>query len=228
MLLHRSMLPFVLGSVGVIAEIPSQIHLALGGNLDQNSYIGGRSVCWFTVANTTSTVKFGSSPNSLDTKVSSSSPPKQYLNEEGAGFHHCVRLMSLQTRTEYFYKVGSEETDEWSDVKKFTTFSNSPDENFTVAVFGDMGYLGSKERKFHIPAIHGLHSNWSAVPTRALLESFHMKQRMDMMFIAGDISYADDAYDRSLLLAAQARFRCWRSFIIFFFYFYQHSDPLRL
>ena len=103
-------------------------------------------------------------------------------------------MESLAASSVYFYRVGSD--DVWSSLRNFTTAPRSNRTKFTVAVFGDMGWLGSKERPRKIPAVHGLATNWSAVPTRDLLESFKDNKQMDMALIVGDISYADDAYDR--------------------------------
>ena len=62
-----------------------------------------------------------------------------------------------------------------------------------MAVFGDMGYLGSDERPMII-TIDGLKKHWSAVPTRRRLEMLKDAGEIDMIWHVGDIGYIDDAF----------------------------------
>eukprot|EP01063_Lacrimia_lanifica_P035535 TRINITY_DN6801_c0_g1_i4.p1 TRINITY_DN6801_c0_g1~~TRINITY_DN6801_c0_g1_i4.p1 ORF type:complete len:618 (+),score=245.38 TRINITY_DN6801_c0_g1_i4:49-1902(+) len=69
----------------------------------------------------------------------------------------------------------------------------------TMSVYGDMGYLGSKERPMDIKKIDSLSSNWSAVPTREILEGFLDTKKIDAVWHVGDIGYADDSFAHNII-----------------------------
>lgn len=173
-----SLLPsiYILSVVGT--QVPEQFHLALHGNASLSVSFKSNET------STPLTCMYGLGSNMSLT--SSPSTVKSYF--PGRGFYHHVLLSSLDFSEQYSYSCGG------GPVFYFTSPPNpnafSP---FSLAVLGDWGYLGSKERG---PSIHtgGLAQNWSAVPVRTLLEGLKNNGLIDMILHTGDISYADDGF----------------------------------
>eukprot|EP00462_Mataza_sp_D1_P018158 CAMPEP_0175140596 /NCGR_PEP_ID=MMETSP0087-20121206/11606_1 /TAXON_ID=136419 /ORGANISM="Unknown Unknown, Strain D1" /LENGTH=484 /DNA_ID=CAMNT_0016423855 /DNA_START=42 /DNA_END=1496 /DNA_ORIENTATION=+ len=169
--------------------VPEQVHLAFAG-ADTKGNPTTVNVAWYTKDVTAgSHVQFGTDPKNLVGDVSSDEPAKQYLVDHG--YHHSVTLPKLQAGTTYFYRIGDPSA-AWSQIFSFKG-PNGETNSFSVSIFGDMGYLGSKERPMVI-AKGGLEKNWSAVPTRTRLETLKNAGKYDFMWIVGDIGYADDSF----------------------------------
>eukprot|EP00298_Acanthocystis_sp_HF-20_P005693 c15773_g2_i1.p1 GENE.c15773_g2_i1~~c15773_g2_i1.p1 ORF type:complete len:498 (+),score=190.91 c15773_g2_i1:43-1494(+) len=162
--------------------VPEQVHIALAGPY-------GMSISWFTQDSTvSSTIKYGLTSFNLSSIATGSS--SQYL--EGFGFHHTGVIDNLKPLTKYFYSVG----DDAGGYSSVFSFVSTPDSNtapFSIAIFGDMGYLDSIQRpkKFPVP---GIASNWTALATRQLLESLKNDGKIDLILHCGDIGYPDDAF----------------------------------
>lgn len=69
----------------------------------------------------------------------------------------------------------------------FKAPNSAPDQPFSVSVFGDMGWLGSKERPDLVP-VGGLVKNWTAVGTRATVEKLKDNKMIDFVWHLGDIA----------------------------------------
>ena len=111
----------------------------------------------------------------------------------GRGFYHHVLLSSLPYSTHVAYACAGGAL--------FTFLSPPPTATFTpfsMAVFGDWGYLGSAERGPSLP-VGGLSTNWSAVPLRELMEGLAVNNSVQMVLHAGDIGYYDDCFGEDLL-----------------------------
>lgn len=160
----------------------------------------GMRIAWFThdLPSSPSTVKFGTAPGQLTESVSASSPPAQYL--KGHGYHHVVALLDLHPSTTYYYKVGND--GEWSSEWSFKTAPASSNEaQFSMSIFGDIGYLDSDQRPMTLHDIGGLEKTWSATVSRNRLED--LKPDLDLVWIVGDISYADDAFAHGPIVGLQ-------------------------
>jgi predicted phosphodiesterase len=155
------------------------------------------AVMWYTDLNTaTSVVQFGpaSGGSALPNNASAPHQATQYI--KGYGYHHTVELVGLVASTKYSYRVGDTATGSWSDVFAFTAAdaADAVTYPFGVSIYGDMGWLGSHERPVKVP-VGGLQKNWTAVPTRAVIEELKNKGDIDFVWHLGDIAYADDAFD---------------------------------
>jgi hypothetical protein len=159
------------------APLPEQFHLALSGST-------AMSVSFKT--NTSSPVTCSYGPHGTTNLVSSPSTVRGYF--PGRGFYHHVTLPNLAPSTPYSYTCAGSPTFTFSSPPQPGVFSP-----LNVAVFGDWGYLGSKERGPSIPS-GGLQTNWSAVPVRDLLETLKNNNSIDMVLHTGDISYSDDSF----------------------------------
>merc|ERR1719247_4060448 len=106
---------------------------------------------WASLGNSKGSVNYGTSAEALDQTVTASA--KQYLKD--AGFHHSVSLDALAWNTQYFYRVGANETG-WSPVSSFVTAPIDPASSFTVSIFGDLGYEDSARRPMVLPEVQGL------------------------------------------------------------------------
>lgn len=170
--------------------VPEQVHIAVAGK-DST----GMRVAWFThdSVKSPSSVKFGLEPGALTQVVAGSEPPAQYLH--GHGFHHVVEMLDLSPDTRYHYAVGSD-GDGWSSEWSFKT-APSAESSISVSIFGDIGYLDSDQRPMELHGISGLSKKWSATVSRNRLEA--IKDDLDMVWIVGDISYADDSFTHKLL-----------------------------
>lgn len=174
---------------------PEQVHIAWAGQ-SARGYPNAIAVSWYThVTTDTSVVNFGTERNALSA-TAKGPQALQYLKSHG--YHHHVTLPDLTPATEYFYQVG-DDVGGFSEVLHFTTPSDDSQTPWTAAIFGDMGYLGSAERgPMVVPGLNILSKNWSAVPTRQLLEKLKDEGKFDWLMLLGDIGYADDAFADSL------------------------------
>lgn len=164
---------------------PQQIHMAFAGTTAKGNP-AGMAFNWFTSFSTvSSTIQFDTTKN---LGSSAAGVSHQYLPEYG--YHHTVTLPTLSPATRYYYRVGDAAAG-FSDIFSFVTAADTYDDGYSVAVYGDMGYLDSEERPLIIPAVI-VKNNWTAVPVRELLEG--MKDEIDWMLLLGDIGYADDAF----------------------------------
>ena len=162
---------------------PEQLHLSWA-SVEGAPYPNSMVVAWYTEDKTpTSTVQFGAG-------LEAAGEAAQYL--EGYGWHHRVTLPALLPSTRYPYRVG-DAAGGWSPFKAFVSAPNSTSADFSVSIFGDMGWLGSDERPMAITT-DGLQKHWSAVPTRQRLEALRLAGDFDYVWIVGDIGYADDAF----------------------------------
>ena len=106
----------------------------------------------------------------------------------GGGYFHHVLLQGLAPSTTFTYACAGSASFAFTTPPPAAAFSP-----FNLAVFGDWGYLGSKERGPSIPA-GGLSQNWSAVPVRELLEDLKDAGKISLVLHTGDLIYADDSF----------------------------------
>eukprot|EP01060_Flectonema_neradi_P040332 TRINITY_DN914_c0_g3_i1.p1 TRINITY_DN914_c0_g3~~TRINITY_DN914_c0_g3_i1.p1 ORF type:complete len:451 (+),score=104.87 TRINITY_DN914_c0_g3_i1:47-1399(+) len=163
---------------------PEQIRLALQG-ANSNGDPTGMNVGWYTSEKANHVVAYGTEPNHLNL-TAKGSDVEYHKNH---GYHHFVDLPNLIPNTKYYYQINGD-----SEVRSFKSApSGTEGTPFSVSLFGDMGWLGSKERPM-VLAVDGLVRNWSAVPTRAQQEKLFRNGDIDMVWHLGDIAYADDAF----------------------------------
>jgi len=184
------------------SDPPQQLHLAFAGSNGK----AGMSVMWASLGNSKGSVNYGTSAEALDQTVTASA--KQYLKD--AGFHHSVSLDALAWNTQYFYRVGANETG-WSPVSSFVTAPIDPASSFTVSIFGDLGYEDSERRPMVLPEVQGLVKNWTAQVTRDKLEA--MKPDFDFVWHVGDLGYADDAFDTGLGFHYESVYDGWMNWM---------------
>ena len=168
---------------------PEQLHLAVAAATATTS---GMNVMWYTAAATpTSEVHFGTSPAAL-TRKATGAARAPYMGSAAYGQHHSVDVLGLTPDALVYYRCGS-----GGNVSSVRSFRAPPDvaagakRSMGFALFGDMGWLGSKERPMLI-TLDGLKRDWSAVPTRARLEA--LKGEFEFVWHLGDIGYIDDAF----------------------------------
>ena len=118
--------------------------------------------------------------------TSSASEVRSYF--PNGGYYHHVLLQGLAYASPYTYSCAGSPAFPFVSAPAAGVFAP-----FQMAVFGDWGYKGSKERGPSIPT-GGLSSNWSATPVRELLESLKDAGAIQMIQHSGDISYSDDAF----------------------------------
>jgi len=157
-------------------------HIAIAGS-------DGMAISWYTAEpyNTTSKVFFGLAPNLLN--VIEGDYATTYWE---SGYHHHVVLNNLLPSTTYSYAVGSGQG-AWSDTQNFTTVTDSSATTLSFAFFGD---LGAKDP---------WHKGTSTIDY--LIDK---KDELDLVWIGGDIGYADDAFahPQCLLPPYKDRSRC--------------------
>ena len=119
----------------------------------------------------------------------------QYIKDltDNYGFHHVATMAPLTQSRQYEYQCGDGTPAGWSTQWNFTMPSSDIDAPFSMSIFGDMGFLGSKERPMII-AIAGLKKDWSAVPTRQRLEALKNAGQINGVWHLGDIGYVDDSF----------------------------------
>ena len=162
-------------------------HIALAGP-------GGMRVSWRTQNTSTSACTYGLSSASLNLTAVGAAAAVNYM--PGHGYHHTVKLTGLAPSTTYFYRCGNASNP--SGLSPIASFKSAPPAaapggSFAALVFGDMGWLGSKERGSPIP-VGGLDANWSATLSRELMETGRKEGSYDLVFHVGDIGYQDDAF----------------------------------
>lgn len=106
----------------------------------------------------------------------------QYL--KNFGYHHHAIMNGLAAGENYDYVVGTAPN---TASFTFKAPNSAPDQPFSVSVFGDMGWLGSKERPDLVP-VGGLVKNWTAVGTRATVEKLKDNKMIDFVWHLGDIA----------------------------------------
>jgi len=174
-------------TASVRASGPSQIHLAYGDQLDTSGYATSMAVSWFTDDAAASNVQWWQAGTA---KVSSAVGTSTcYL--EGSGHHHTAQMVGLTGSTQYTYRVG--DATGWSANQTVTAPSQDPSEPFSMSIFGDWGWLDSKQRPMKL-AVDGLKKTWDATKTRVWLEAAKNKGMYTSLWHLGDIGYADDAY----------------------------------
>jgi hypothetical protein len=141
-------------------------HIAIAGD-------NGMAISWYSVEpyNTTSKVFYGLAPqlsNVIEGPIATT-----YWE---SGYHHHVVLDNLSPSTTYSYAVGSGDGN-WSDIQNFTTVSDSSSDSIKFTYFGD---LGAKD---------AWHKGTSTIDY--LIEK---KDEFELVWIGGDIGYADDAF----------------------------------
>ena len=177
-----------LAAVILAGTTPEQIRIALQG-ADGQGNPTGMNVGWYTGSKAPHVVHYGLSPSDL-TETSTGSD-YQYHRENG--YHHNAILPSLTANTKYYYQINGD-----SEIRSFKSAPLGNDAKFSVSIFGDMGWLGSKERPMKLD-IGGLMKNWSAVPTRVEMEKLFRGGDLDMVWHLGDIAYADDAFGHDVV-----------------------------
>ena len=181
-------------------SLPQQIHLALAGGerIPEGTSHTGMRVNWYTEANVSQTVVFGSSLDNMTTVAfEEEASPRQYLSN--AGFHHVAMINAVDSGFiggDVFYKVGSNATG-WSSTYHFDTRPFAPDAITSVSVFGDLGYQNSTYRKKDsiiadvandlIRNAERLTKHWSATWTRDTIQSLKNRGAIDAVIHLGDI-----------------------------------------
>ena len=150
------------------ALVPSAFHLALAGE-------GEMRVSYSYNTSLPSTCTYAA--NASAPLTSGPATVRSYF--PGLGYTHHVLLQGLAPSTPYTYACAGGPQFSFVSAPPPATFSP-----FNFAVFGDWGYLGSKERGPSIPA-GGLSTNWSAVPVRELLEGLKNNHSIDLILHTG-------------------------------------------
>ena len=185
---------------------PEQLHLSLAGSNELTGSPTGMRIAWFTEGPiTNSTAEYSSDPTQLS--FTSTATTRQYLS--GHGYHHVAFLNCSQfigsATTAIYYRVGSSYNNSFSKVFSFSLAKFSANATTVVSMFGDLGYEDSASRKKIIMEIESEQlqqpsaqrqllevKDWSATFTRNKIEE--IKDKIDMVFHAGDIGYADDSF----------------------------------
>ena len=138
-----------------------QIHIALAGSHAETGVPTTMAVSWFTLNSSSApAVRFGMQSGSLNARVEAETVT--YL--KGHGFHHHAVLSEPLPSggKRVFYKVGDSAEDTWSQELSFLT-AREPSQEFTMSIFGDMGFESSTTRPIVVP---GEKKEWSATYTR--------------------------------------------------------------
>ena len=106
----------------------------------------------------------------------------------GFGYHHVAKMAPLASDQTYYYSCGS--TGALSTVNSFRSSPAGPN-NFSMAIFGDWGWLNSTARWGIIP-VDGLDTNWSASLTHTLLTDLVAKKAISSVWLVGDLGYAGE------------------------------------
>eukprot|EP01060_Flectonema_neradi_P008244 TRINITY_DN158_c19_g1_i1.p1 TRINITY_DN158_c19_g1~~TRINITY_DN158_c19_g1_i1.p1 ORF type:complete len:476 (+),score=87.79 TRINITY_DN158_c19_g1_i1:70-1428(+) len=177
-----------LAAMALSGSVPEQIRIALQG-ADAEGNPTGMNIGWYTSSEAPNVVRYGTSPTQLSQTATGSSHEYHKHN----GYHHNTILPNLTANTKHYYQINGD-----SEIRSFKSAPVGTDATFSVSVFGDMGWLGSKERPMKLD-IGGLQKNWSAVPTRAQMEKLFRNGDIDMVWHLGDIAYADDAFGHDVV-----------------------------
>ena len=156
---------FLLGvAFAISSPAPEQFHLALAGENEMRIS--------FKLSSSTPqacTYASATSPN----LTSSPGAVRSYF--PGLGFYPHVLLQGLLPSTPYTYSCAGGPLMGFTSAPPQATFSP-----FGMAVLGDWGYLGSKERGPSIP-VGGLSANWSAVPVRQTMEALKSESESEAL-----------------------------------------------
>ena len=184
---HLKHADFHTGRYKMKTSRPEQVHIAYAGQ-NAAGYPSGMNVGWTYDTETSCVVHYGTDAKKIQTSAPGAS--KTYIKD--GGYHYNVDIVELTPLAKYFYQVECDAT--FSDNFTFTTAANAKTlpGPFHMNVFGDMGYLGSAERP--VKDVPGLKKHWSAVPSRTTQQKKFEAGETDMMWIVGDIGYADDAF----------------------------------
>eukprot|EP00755_Sulcionema_specki_P021747 Sspe_Gene.74862::Locus_46784_Transcript_1_1_Confidence_1.000_Length_819::g.74862::m.74862 len=168
---------------------PEQIHIAYAGK-SERGYPTGVSIGWVFAEDKVCSVRYGTNAGNL-TETTGDVKGKQYVHT--GAYHYHVEVLGLREQTRYHYEVDC--GGKVSEVYGFVTAPDSYtlDRPYHINIFGDKGWLGSAERPMVISQ-EGLKKNWSAVPVHTLQEKMFGMGEVDMMWVVGDIAYADDAF----------------------------------
>lgn len=134
------------------------------------------AVSWATACDAPSTVQYGLSPNALTfTEMGGSSQYTFAASGYVSPYLHHALLENLPTNTQYFYRVGSDESG-WSPVFNFTSHPGvGPDMPMLFGLIGDLGQtVNSQSTLQHVIANPNIHA----------------------IVHAGDLSYADEVEER--------------------------------
>lgn len=166
---------------------PEQVHLALYG-ADNSGYSTGMQVTWYVVDEPLGcTVEFGLSSYALN--ESTQGTWTQYYD----GYHCSAVMNNLHGSSLYDYRVGSSGDAVWSQRFQFKAAPRTADAEFTMSVFGDLGYMSSEERPMLIWT-DGLVRHWDASHSRKQLELLKDMGAIDFVWHLGDIGYVDDEF----------------------------------
>lgn len=150
---------------------PEQIHIAFAGS-DLNGYPSTYSISWMNLIKPSdSVVKYGFNSNNYIFKSNG------YSQSYYETWHNHVILSELNN-TKYYYVVGSEIDNSWSDEKSFIFdigFVSNPTtpKTTTFAVYADLGIVNGESTIKYLNKI---------------------KDNVDFYWHGGDVSYADDSF----------------------------------
>ena len=113
----------------------------------------------------------------------------------GGGYHHVAKLSPLPFDADIFYSCG-DGLQSMSPPRQFRTapLASTSFQPFRMAIYGDMGWKGGKQRPTPLFPPGGVYANWSATQTQQLLTTLTLAQdssAIDLVWHVGDISYAD-------------------------------------
>lgn len=152
----------------VAVDIPTEVHIALAG-VASTGDASTMAVSWHTENQTpSSTVKYGTAPGVYSYTVQGTG--STYYRTWN---HHAV-LNTLSPNTKYYYIVGDESAG-WSQEHSFVSapLASNLRGNFSFFIFGDLGVVNGDPSNNYIKA---------------------NKDSVNLIWHAGDVSYADDAF----------------------------------
>eukprot|EP00051_Salpingoeca_urceolata_P011373 m.140795 g.140795 ORF g.140795 m.140795 type:complete len:450 (-) comp17094_c1_seq1:30-1379(-) len=175
---------------------PTQIHLALGDT-------SGRYMVasWITEENEDSMVLYGKNPSYLDKRATGTEPAtrytftSQFTGSYTSGLIHHVKFGPLSPATKYYYQVADGTASGVSAQFSFTTPPEvGPETPFVLGVIGDLGQTAN-----------------SSLTRDRLIDD----ETITLTLLAGDLSYADSAWDPVALKrnCTQKRWDSWGEFV---------------
>lgn len=157
----------IISTTGNTNTTPSQIHIALAGN-DAVGNSNKITISYQTVTQTaTSTVKYGTASGVYDYTATGSS--STYYET----FNHHITTDVLIPDTKYYYIVGDDESNSWSDENSFMSPKADLKGGFSFAVFADMGVRNGQFSNDYLSTI---------------------KNNISLVWHGGDVGYADDSF----------------------------------